>query len=407
MNCEECNVDLMALAYGELEPRDAEDARARVGACPECQAELSRLEALRRLIGPWGAQQFTPPAATDDVILQAARTKVGAGAATATGTGTATAAVPEPGVWDRTVRWLAALAMGPQTAMATIMLLAIGIGLWYFPRTSEHDAEATGGTVTQIPEGTDVGASVQEASEPPSDWSASPALAESDAEEQAPPPLPAAPSPAEERDGRGGAVDAVPATAEAPTQGVRRERRARAQRPARRSRAAPAEAAVPLGAAERATTPYDRDDSVQARYQRGVQRQSQGDYRGAIDDFQEVLRAPAEADRAVVPDAIRRLADSYQRTGRCDGAVPQYESLLRRFPTYRQAGDVQVDLARCYTQLGRVSEARNTLQQAARHPAARRRAESALRRLDHGVAAEAAPAGAPASADTAASEAAY
>ena len=337
MNCEECNVDLLALAYGELEPSEAEAARARLGACPECQAELSRLEALRRLIGPWGAQRFTPPAATDDVILQAARSKVGAGAATTTGT--VTAAAPEPGVWDRAVRWLATLAMGPQTAMATIMLLAIGIGLWYFPRTSEHDAEATGGTVTQIPEGTDVGASVQEASEPSSDWSASPALAEPDREVQVAPPLPAAPSPAEGGDGRGGTVAPVPVpSAPTPNPGVRRQRRARARAPARRSAAAPAEAEAPLGAAERAATPFDRDDSVQARYQRGVQRQSQGDYRGAIDDFEEVLRAPTDADRAVVPDAIRRLADSYQRTGRCDGAVPQYESLLRRFPSYRQAG---------------------------------------------------------------------
>ena len=362
MNCEECNVDLLALAYDELDPSEASAARAKVAQCSGCRVELDRLERLQSTLNRWGELEFSPSTSTDEAILRAASARIGV------------AAVPvqpvESGWWERAVRWLASAALGPQTAMATIMLLAIGIGLYYFPRSHRHEAAATGGTVTEIPEGMDLGASIaSETADREGDGVAETATQPAE-------PIPAdselAPAPSPDIGGATsfGAAGSAPAVRE------RRRRAATGGRPPlRRARGASA----PRAATER------------------------------VDDA-DLGQLPRQAPE---PDALRQIADRDRQSGRCGRAIPQYESLLRAHPGYSERTAVEVDVAECYQQLGRVSEARRALERASRSPTARPRAQRALIHLERQVAAEAArsesaPARVPSrAADTAASEAAH
>jgi hypothetical protein len=68
----------------------------------------------------------------------------------------------------------------------------------------------------------------------------------------------------------------------------------------------------------------------------------------------DVVAVPEGAGELPALESLLALARTYQRSGRCDAAVVQYEAFLKRAPRHR---DAMLEAARCYQQLGRMAEA--------------------------------------------------
>ncbi|RLB45467.1 MAG: hypothetical protein DRJ42_29875, partial [Deltaproteobacteria bacterium] len=149
MSCEHCQDHLLDLVYDEADSKDEAALRAHVEGCASCQASFDQLGMARRFAGELPLEE--PSAGALDAILAAARAQVGAAEVPVeAGHATETTLGPEPdddpGLWASIMRWAGSFAMGPQVAMATIMLLVVSTGLWYFPNR-RHAPEATGSTV--------------------------------------------------------------------------------------------------------------------------------------------------------------------------------------------------------------------------------------------------------------------
>ncbi|HEY8429711.1 MAG TPA: anti-sigma factor, partial [Sandaracinaceae bacterium] len=142
MDCEACTDRLVDLLEGELDAAEAEPARAHLAECESCAAAFARLERGRELATMLVLEE--PPASVRNAVLAAARERAMARAPVRVPDSVERPASEprEPrhdrededgGLWASFLRWLGSLAMGPQVAMAMMLLLMIGIGLWYLP----------------------------------------------------------------------------------------------------------------------------------------------------------------------------------------------------------------------------------------------------------------------------------
>jgi hypothetical protein len=127
MTCERANQLLTELVCGELGADEAASVRAHAESCGRCGPELSRYARVLAV-----AQELpleAPAPAVDQRIMQAAREALSrrAGGAVAIDSST-----PSSGIkaWlERLGTW----AMSPQVAMASVLLLVVGIGLYALP----------------------------------------------------------------------------------------------------------------------------------------------------------------------------------------------------------------------------------------------------------------------------------
>jgi TolA-binding protein len=456
MSCDTCQEHLLDLLYDEVEGEDAEALRAHVDGCDECRASLEKLGMAQRLATE--LPMLEAPTAVTAAIMDAARAKVGA-ATPAREEIQKKVEQDEEGLWARFLRWAGSFAMGPQVAMATIMLLVVSIGLWYFPNR-QRGPEATGSTVMTPDDQGEVGPSATLSPADPLELDLderSRRIRARDGEDLADTPL----ARQVQRPGTGAAISATDEPAqqdgvsagdddvgavvdgrleEQQAQGEARNNRNvdslaalaqegtlggggssassstggpaanTAQRPSpRRQAVAPATAAsperehAPAQQTPTAGAPAEEPPPADAReaYARGMQRYQQGNYWGAVEDFNRVTRNP-DGQESLVPSALHHLARSYRRANRCNMAAPQYRALMSRFPRYSGTPRAMIELADCYRQLGRLSDARATLEQAQRHASVAaearrellhiRQMERAARRMDRMEADEAAAA---------------
>jgi TolA-binding protein len=130
MDCATCEDRLIDLLYEELEPDQAEEARSHLAQCEACQSSYEGLADAHRLVE---AMPMEPaPASAHHAIMAAARAKA-AGEATA-GAASRSQEDEHRGPAGAFLDWLRGLALGPQVAMATVMLLMVAIGLWHVPQ---------------------------------------------------------------------------------------------------------------------------------------------------------------------------------------------------------------------------------------------------------------------------------
>ncbi len=475
MSCEHCQDHLLDLVYDEADSKDEAALRAHVEGCASCQASFDQLGMARRFAGELPLEE--PSAGALDAILAAARAQVGADEAPVeAGQAIEATLGPEPdddaGLWASIMRWAGSFAMGPQVAMATIMLLVVSTGLWYFPNR-RHSPEATGSTVMSPDLGGEAGPTSTLTPADPLDLR----IDERARRIRAGGEMPASPrqealgalgapvaqagqgtgrdgvgvaeseviaarddrnrggledeAPADQEDqGRGGSVVAgelaelddgysgrnaeqrqqapgAPSTIDSDSllgvggsggsagsstsaspsrrmaQGLARpENTAPSAAPQERPAAAPApatNAGVPpsAGAAPAEPAPANAREA----YARGMQRFQRGNYWGAAEDFNRVYRHP-DGQQGLVPSALHHMARSHRRASSCRTAVTHYSSLLSRYPSYSGAPRAMIELADCYRTLGRLGDARRTLEGAQRHASVASEARRELLRVD-------------------------
>lgn len=145
MKCEDCRELLTAIACGELNARDEQRARAHAEGCAACKAALG---AFQHAI--WAASELPldePSPALDERVMAAA--------AAALAKRTEPRAVA-PAWWSQLGATLARLgdwAMSPQVAMASVLVLVVGIGLYALPlhQSEERSALTTVDEVARFP----------------------------------------------------------------------------------------------------------------------------------------------------------------------------------------------------------------------------------------------------------------
>lgn len=364
---------VLDLVYGEVEGVEARALRDELERCPECAPELAKLEGAKRIAD---ALPLAPmPTRTRAALIAAARVKANETIATLPAEDRRAAAAPHEGWWDRTRRFL----LGPQTAMAAVMLLVVAIGVMVVPTGDELPA----GT-TMRPE--------PELAVPELDVSVGPEEVALSERTHEPNPTPGQIAPIERADDRASSEVASNASPR------RVQARSTATRP------------------ENAPSPTDRADLREPEAERNVEAQlgdsfaydgvAQQGYlgRGAraaepslapteepeppaptiptrTDDLDVESRTLAPAAEELAPRALHQSARSRANAGDCRGAVRVYSDLFARFPAYSELPRALVEAASCQRELGNLSQARTLLVRAEGYPSTQADAQRELRRL--------------------------
>src|SRR5687768_14275150 len=137
MECEAVEGRLLDLVYGELDATETQSMRAHVETCAECGRALARLEGGRAVARKM--EVVEPRAGLLDAVRAAARTRaVEVERESAPSPRVAVvedmprdsdrerAREPEHTWWGELLGWLGSMAMGPQVAMATLLVLMVG-----------------------------------------------------------------------------------------------------------------------------------------------------------------------------------------------------------------------------------------------------------------------------------------
>ncbi|MFT5356741.1 MAG: hypothetical protein ACI9KE_003967 [Polyangiales bacterium] len=404
----------MDLLAGELPPEEADSLRTAIKGCDDCGPEFEMMALLMDFSGP--ALKATAPKEIDAVIMAAAKEH-------AEHRVTSSPVSQTPGIWARLGEWLESIALGPQFAMATVMVLVVAVGFWYVPKHESH--EVAGSTVVlSDPEGEAVAAD---------DPGLVPALiGAGERNQEAVGDLGEIERVSTNREERGTEPETPPELQGPPPEATQTMR----QRPARNrdTRAAQREQpeqpelsvqtqttmAMTRGAT-RMTVPSDRvianqgTDDVEnlqaqsaawARELEGVPMPSYSDEapvapgtgglarpsarqapsqqaparQAEAADFEQAEEAPAPSVSA--SRALLQLARNHRSQARCDQAVRHYESLLARFASSPEVPPALMESADCYRRMGRISDAERALQRALQFASTRTNARRELARLE-------------------------
>jgi len=157
MNCENCETQLLDLLYGELEATTAGQVRAHLDGCASCRAASEKLGSARRIVRQLPLE--SPPARVHAAIMARAQAHVRGEVVVAPPRGKAHAESEEPqSPVQRFMAWLGGFVLGPQVAMAMVLMLMVGVGLYYLPglRTSRN---VPGGAIVNADPGDEAGPS--------------------------------------------------------------------------------------------------------------------------------------------------------------------------------------------------------------------------------------------------------
>lgn len=362
---------VLDLVYGEVEGIEARALRDELERCPECGPELAKLEGAKRLADALPLEPF--PSATRAAVIAAARVKANETVAALPADERRAAASPREGWWDRTRRFL----LGPQTAMAVVMLLVVAIGVMVVPTGGDAPLGAT--TMRPEPELTlaEEAELEPEAVEPP---------AAQDRRDMV----------AEDRKDRAVNVDAPRAerSVAEPRADEAARGQLRARTPTRSSTSTPRDptphAALGDGlAAEAERNGDDRYEAQQGFVGRGARGAEPYPTPAAepappppmSDSLDGESRALAPTAEELAPRALHQSARSRSSAGDCRGSLRVYSDLFTRFPAYSELPRALVEAASCERQLGNLSQARTLLVRAEGYPSTQADAQRELRRL--------------------------
>ncbi len=157
MNCENCETQLLDLLYGELDATTASQVRAHLDGCASCRVASDKLVSARRIVRQLPLE--SPPARVHAAIMARAQAHVRGEVVVAAPRGKAHAESEEPqSAVQRFMAWLGGFVLGPQVAMAMVLMLMVGVGLYYLPglRTSRN---VPGGAIVNADPGDEAGPS--------------------------------------------------------------------------------------------------------------------------------------------------------------------------------------------------------------------------------------------------------
>jgi len=157
MNCENCETQLLDLLYGELDATTVSQVRAHLDGCASCRAASEKLVSARRIVRQLPLE--SPPARVHAAIMARAQAHVRGEVVAAAPRGKAHAESEEPqSPVQRFMAWLGGFVLGPQVAMAMVLMLMVGVGLYYLPglRTSRN---VPGGAIVNADPGDEAGPS--------------------------------------------------------------------------------------------------------------------------------------------------------------------------------------------------------------------------------------------------------
>lgn len=419
MEHEEFTDRMVELLYGELDEEDEAAMRAHLESSSAAREAYARLERGRELAE--GLVLETPAPSLLDGVLAAARDEAKKRApaaalepevAAARASSVPREAEPdEVGPWGAFLQWIGSFATRPQFAMAMMLFLMIGIGIFYLPDFRSSDPSDGHAIIDPAP-GDEVGPS---ASLIP-DETSPPTAAAADQQPRVHPHAPNRPEPTDPDE-----VDDAPSPEEQ-TVLAEAERQEQRLRPSvhpsatdetsaggvvadpvvdmetveRTGAAAPPVAALDDSVAQSvggrveeesmpavAPSPPPQpavapNQPASTRYAQGMQHYSQGEYRQAAEDFAAVIDRPDTDARRLLPSALHHQARSERATGNCGSAVRAYETLLARYRAYSGAPEAMVEAADCYTRLGQLTSARRWLERATQQPSVASRAQREL-----------------------------
>lgn len=371
---------VLDLVYGEVDGIDARALRDELERCPECGPELAKLEGAKRLADALPLEPL--PSATRAALVAAARVKANETVAALPADEQRAAASPREGWWDRTRRFL----LGPQTAMAAVMLLVVAIGVMVVPTGGDAPLGAT--TMRPEPELTlaeEADLELEpEAVEPPGSQDRQDVVAQ-DRQDIV----------AQNRQERAVNVDA-PRTersvAEPRADAVARGQLSRT--PTRSSASTPRDPAPHAALGDAVSVEAERSDDGRYEAQQGfVGRGARGaEPRPTLsvepappppmpDSLDGESRALAPTAEELAPRALHQSARSRSSAGDCRGSLRVYSDLFTRFPAYSELPRALVEAASCERQLGNLSQARTLLVRAEGYPSTQADARRELRRL--------------------------
>lgn len=445
MDCEVCIDRIVELLYGGLPDAEAAATRAHIEGCETCTEAFEHVSTGQKLASM--LELAEPPASVLDSVMAAAREKaVGKVSVAPSEPDRAIAKPPredeeEGGLFASILQWIGGFAMRPQMAMAMMLFLMVGLGMWYLPTLRQVDPADSQSIMGEAP-GAEVGPSAGLEPATPLDLHADPVTRRirprDDSETGAriterPRPAPPPEEPTLEdplvQEPENPAMAAVaheptpsPGVGEvledplpdprvegalydvAPGERMAVETEAGGLRPSQprvgmatqQTQTAPIPSPEPRPVAPQ-PAPNQANTSTE-HYERGLQRMRQHDYRGATDDFEAVVQRPDTDARRLLPSALHHLANSQRSSGDCAAAVRSYDRLLTQHSTYSGSAEAMMETADCYRRMGRISDARRMLEQAQTRPSVATRARRELadlgareRAMDRATAAEPEP----------------
>lgn len=155
MNCESCESLLLDLVYGEVDTATSARAREHLVGCASCRAASEKLESARRIVRQ--LPRATPSAHVHAALVARAQAHA-RGEVIVAQPKRSPEREPDGGPLQRFMSWLGGFVLGPQVAMAMVLMLVVGVGLYYLPglRTSRN---VPGGAIVNADPGDEVGPS--------------------------------------------------------------------------------------------------------------------------------------------------------------------------------------------------------------------------------------------------------
>lgn len=180
MSCERCEELLTELACGELDADETASVRAHALGCAGCGPKLT---AFSRVLEVAAELPFAEPAArVEQRVMQAAREELSRRAGSSEAIDSASPGLGFKAWFARLGAW----AMSPQVAMASVLVLVVGIGLYALPFGRESDAPVSlraadepapaGGAMPAASATAAAPEAPAEEWSPPSDYEAAPAM---------------------------------------------------------------------------------------------------------------------------------------------------------------------------------------------------------------------------------------
>lgn len=379
LSCEACDALLIDLVERELDETKTAEVRAHADGCESCGRSLARLEGGRR-----AARELVraePPRL--DAVMAAARARaaeVRAARAESVEPLAASAAAPteretDDGWLAEALRWLGSFATRPQVAMAALLVLMVGIGLYNVPHFRSRDG--ADGALVEPDMHAEMGPSALEPAQP-LELAVDPRTqrvalgagehteAQAEARDQRPTttlavaadhsaraaarPTAATPGVAT-RTATATTEDALAVTDLAPSDTAGRVE----EGPLPDVAAAPEQPAIVLAPS---TTPSSSTRSSAPSVAS----------RSAASPYREEVAPTTPSAAALLPAAILRQARALASAGHCDEAVPRYRTLLAEHPDDADAPRAMIELAECDRRLGRLDDAERWLVRAEAFP---------------------------------------
>ncbi|MDD5307485.1 MAG: zf-HC2 domain-containing protein [Deltaproteobacteria bacterium] len=374
--CREFDSLLLDLAYGELDDGTRTRLEAHAASCAACAAALDAIVLTRKL----SAQIETPapPDAFDAAILEAARLAT-ASHAGAHGQAEPVRVARRPVVQGTSLgERLRALFLRPALVTACVAAVVLGVSVFVMRNTASPSG-SSGRRESQSPflgPALPLGAA-------PAVESKTAAREEGARIENAPAASATALSP---RGKQGGARPASAGPAKAADGFVQAEdkkdleqdadKRAALGADRARKTEAPREEARGAGAAPALGDLAGNVGAGETSYRDGMAAYARGDCASATEALRRVL-GPASGAPDRVPSALHHMGRCEKRQGRCAEALPYYDELLGRYPSYPARAEALVEASACERRLGHLNRAKARLDELSAEPGGAAKAKKA------------------------------